>query len=87
LVAHELSSIGWANTAGAVRSSSSSRCRSVAAPVRSISGYRREHLPAIEEGRAALFGNHKPADALVGVERLSKPEFLIEVDAIAVIDG
>jgi enamine deaminase RidA (YjgF/YER057c/UK114 family) len=48
--------------------------------------YRREHLPVIEEGRVALFGDHQPADTLVGVEALSRPEFLIEVEAIAVID-
>jgi enamine deaminase RidA (YjgF/YER057c/UK114 family) len=48
--------------------------------------YRREHLPAIEAARLALFGDHKPADTLVGVEALSHPEYLIEVEAIAVID-
>jgi enamine deaminase RidA (YjgF/YER057c/UK114 family) len=48
--------------------------------------YRREHLPAIEAARLALFGEHKPADTLVGVEALSHPEYLIEVEAIAVID-
>jgi enamine deaminase RidA (YjgF/YER057c/UK114 family) len=49
--------------------------------------YRREDLPAIEAGRVALFGDHKPADTLVGVEALSRPEYLIEVEAVAVIDG
>jgi enamine deaminase RidA (YjgF/YER057c/UK114 family) len=49
--------------------------------------YRREDLPAIEAGRVALFGDHKPADTLVGVEALSRPEYLIDVEAIAVIDG
>jgi enamine deaminase RidA (YjgF/YER057c/UK114 family) len=49
--------------------------------------YRRELLPAIDEGRVALFGNHKPADTLVGVEALSRAEFLIEVEAVAVVDG
>jgi enamine deaminase RidA (YjgF/YER057c/UK114 family) len=49
--------------------------------------YRREHLPVIEESRATLFGDHEPADALVGVEALSKPEYLIEVEAIAVLDA
>jgi len=48
--------------------------------------YRREHLPAIEAGRLALFGDHKPADTLVGVEALSHPAYLIEVEAIAVMD-
>jgi enamine deaminase RidA (YjgF/YER057c/UK114 family) len=48
--------------------------------------YRREYLPTIEEARTALFGDHKPADTLVGVEALSRPEFLIEVEAIAVTD-
>jgi enamine deaminase RidA (YjgF/YER057c/UK114 family) len=49
--------------------------------------YRREDLPAIEAGRVALFGDHKPADTLVGVETLSRPDYLIEVEAVAVIDG
>jgi enamine deaminase RidA (YjgF/YER057c/UK114 family) len=49
-----------------------------------VVGYRREHLPAIEQGRVALFGDHKPADTIVGVEALSRPEYLIEVEAIAV---
>jgi enamine deaminase RidA (YjgF/YER057c/UK114 family) len=43
------------------------------------------YLPVIEAARASVFGDHKPADTLVGVERLSHPEYLIEVDAIAVI--
>jgi enamine deaminase RidA (YjgF/YER057c/UK114 family) len=48
--------------------------------------YRRDEcLPVIEEARKALFGAHKPADVVLGVERLS-PGYLIEVDAIAVID-
>jgi hypothetical protein len=34
----------------------------------------------------ALFGDHKPADVLIGVQTLSNPEHLIEVEAIAVAD-
>jgi enamine deaminase RidA (YjgF/YER057c/UK114 family) len=41
-------------------------------------------LPIIEEARIALFGDHKAADVVVGVAALS-PDYLIEVDAIAVI--
>jgi enamine deaminase RidA (YjgF/YER057c/UK114 family) len=48
-------------------------------------GYRREHLPVIEAARVAVFGDHKPADVVLGVETLSRPEYLIEVDAFAVI--
>ena len=46
-----------------------------------------EYLPIIEAGRVLVFGDHKPADTIVGVEALSRPEYLIEVDAIAVMDG
>jgi len=49
--------------------------------------HRPEYLPVIEEARVALFGDHKPADTLVGVEALARPGYLIEVDAIAVMDG
>ena len=49
--------------------------------------YRRDdHLPIIEAARVALFGDHKPADVVVGVATLS-PGYLVEVDAFAVIDG
>jgi len=49
--------------------------------------HRAEYLPVIEQARVELFGDHKPADTVVGVETLSRREYLIEVDAIAVIDG
>ena len=45
-----------------------------------------EHLPVIEHARQHLFGEHKPADTVVGVETLAGPGYLIEVDAIAVTD-
>ena len=51
-----------------------------------VVNYKRDEcLPIIEEARIALFGDHKPADVVVGVATLS-PGYLIEVDAIAVID-
>jgi enamine deaminase RidA (YjgF/YER057c/UK114 family) len=52
-----------------------------------VAQYQREHLPVIEAGRVALFGEHTPADTLIGVAALSRPDYLIEVDAIAIIDG
>ncbi|KQY90539.1 RidA family protein [Pelomonas sp. Root1444] len=42
-------------------------------------------LPVIEAARTALFGAHKPADVVLGVSALS-PGYLIEVDAVAVLD-
>lgn len=41
-------------------------------------------LPIIEAARKTLFGDHKPADVVLGVASLS-PGYLIEVDAIAVL--
>jgi enamine deaminase RidA (YjgF/YER057c/UK114 family) len=49
--------------------------------------HRDELLPAIEQARVALFGDHKPTDTLVGVEALAHRGCLIEVEAIAVTDG
>jgi enamine deaminase RidA (YjgF/YER057c/UK114 family) len=49
--------------------------------------YREDLLPVIEAARVTLFGEHKPADTLVGVEALSRPGYLIEVDATAVVDS
>ncbi|HEX4817853.1 MAG TPA: RidA family protein [Nonomuraea sp.] len=49
--------------------------------------HRPEYLPVIEAARVTLFGDHKPVDTLVGVEALARPGYLIEVDAIAVVDG
>ena len=48
--------------------------------------HRPEHLPVIERARQHLFGGHKPADTVVGVETLAGSGYLIEVDAIAVTD-
>jgi len=47
--------------------------------------HRPEYLAAISAARVAVFGDHKPADALIGVESLAEPGYLIEVDAIAVV--
>ena len=49
--------------------------------------HKREYLPSIEAARVELFGAHKPADALIGIATLSNPDYLLEVDAIAVIDA
>lgn len=50
-----------------------------------VARYEKKNLDVIEGARVELFGDHKPTDVIVGVEKLSNPEFLIEVDGIAVI--
>jgi enamine deaminase RidA (YjgF/YER057c/UK114 family) len=51
-----------------------------------VVGHRPEFLPLISEARIAVFGDHRPADVLLGVETLAEPGYLIEVDAFAVVD-
>jgi enamine deaminase RidA (YjgF/YER057c/UK114 family) len=50
-----------------------------------VVNHRVENLPAISAARNAVFGDHKPADVIVGVETLAEPGYLIEVEALAVI--
>jgi enamine deaminase RidA (YjgF/YER057c/UK114 family) len=50
------------------------------------SGVAPEYLPVISEARIAVFGDHKTTDALVGVRTLAEPGYLIEVEALAVVD-
>jgi len=43
--------------------------------------------PALNEARKAIFaGSTAPASTLIGVQALAAPEFMIEVEAIAVLD-
>lgn len=49
-----------------------------------VAPYEDRHLPAIVQGMESLFGDHRPADALIGVQTLAHAGALIEVEAIAV---
>jgi enamine deaminase RidA (YjgF/YER057c/UK114 family) len=51
-----------------------------------VVGHRPEYLHAISEARIAVFGEHKPADTILGVETLAEAGRLIEIEAIAVTD-
>jgi enamine deaminase RidA (YjgF/YER057c/UK114 family) len=46
--------------------------------------HRPEYLPLISEARVAVFGEHKPTDVILGVQRLAESGRMIEVDAFAV---
>ena len=46
-----------------------------------------EHRPIIGQARSAFFeGMSPPASTLVGVSVLAAPEWLIEIEAVAVVD-
>jgi enamine deaminase RidA (YjgF/YER057c/UK114 family) len=45
----------------------------------------RDHRPAIREEREKAFGGWQPTSTLVVISGLAKPEYLLEVEAIAVI--
>ncbi len=46
-----------------------------------------EKLPVIAEELSLFFGPHNlPANTLVGIDKLALPEFMIEIEAFAVID-
>lgn len=52
-----------------------------------VVGYRPEFRPILGETRASVFGAAElPASTLVGVQALAEPGYLLEVEAIAVID-
>jgi len=48
--------------------------------------HRPEYLADISAARIAVFGDHRPADTIVGVETLAEAGRLIEVEAVAVVD-
>lgn len=48
--------------------------------------YEPANLPDISAARISLFGAHKPADTFIPVDALAEPGYLIEIDAIAVVD-
>ena len=50
-----------------------------------VVGYQPEHRPVITAARASYFPDGFPASTLVGVQALAAPEWLIEVEAVAVI--
>jgi len=45
-----------------------------------------ELIGPIMGARAKVFGEHKPASTYVGVATLIRPELLVEVEAVAVLD-
>ena len=51
-----------------------------------VVNYKPEHRAIIGKARAPFFKNAPPASTLVGVSALALPEWLVEIEAIAVVD-
>ena len=51
-----------------------------------IVGYTPEMRAALLAGRGDFFGDEPPAGTLVGVQALARLEFLVEIEAIAVLE-
>jgi enamine deaminase RidA (YjgF/YER057c/UK114 family) len=51
-----------------------------------VVGHRPELVEPIRAAREAVFGDHKPASTFLGVEKLIRPELLVEVEAVAVLE-
>src|SRR4051794_10325146 len=49
-----------------------------------VVGHTPEYLPLISAARIAVFGDHKPADTIIGVQTLAEHGRMIEVEAYAV---
>jgi enamine deaminase RidA (YjgF/YER057c/UK114 family) len=53
-----------------------------------VVNYEPEHRAVIGKARAPFFaGGAPPASTLVGVAALAMPEWLVEIEAVAVVDG
>ena len=45
-----------------------------------------EHLDAVRAARAGRFGDAPPTSTLVVVSRLARPEFIVEIEAVAYVE-
>jgi enamine deaminase RidA (YjgF/YER057c/UK114 family) len=52
-----------------------------------VVSHRPEFLPIIADARRKELGDLRPASTLIGVQALARPEFLVEIEAIAVLEG
>lgn len=50
-----------------------------------VVGYRPELMPDLAAARREVFGDHEPASTMAGVQALVQPDYLVEVEAIAVL--
>ncbi len=51
-----------------------------------VVNYSADVRPPMGAARREAFGDHAPASTLVGVQALARPDFLIEVEATAILD-
>jgi enamine deaminase RidA (YjgF/YER057c/UK114 family) len=51
-----------------------------------VVGFDPARLPELAAARRETFGDHAPASTLIGVQSLAGPEYLVEAEAVAVIE-
>ncbi|MYH40207.1 MAG: RidA family protein [Chloroflexi bacterium] len=51
-----------------------------------VVGLRAESRDLVNAELREMFGDRPPANTLLGVESLARPEYLLEIDAVAVLD-
>ncbi len=51
-----------------------------------VVGFRPESRDALLPELEAMFGERPPANTLLGVQALARPEYLLEIDAVAVLE-
>lgn len=51
-----------------------------------VVGHRPELVEPLMAARGAVLGDHKPASTFLGIEKLIRPELLIEIEAVAVLE-
>jgi enamine deaminase RidA (YjgF/YER057c/UK114 family) len=52
-----------------------------------VVNHRPEYLPIIADARRRELGDVRPASTLIGVQALARPEFLVEIEATAVLEA
>jgi enamine deaminase RidA (YjgF/YER057c/UK114 family) len=51
-----------------------------------VVNFDRSLIPALNAAREGYIGENLPATTLIGVQALARPEYLLEIEAIAVVD-
>jgi enamine deaminase RidA (YjgF/YER057c/UK114 family) len=74
----------WRNIKGAL-AAVGARPEDIVKTTTLVVNHRPELLPVIAEARRQEVGDLRPASTLIGVQSLARPEYLVEVEAVALV--